>query len=439
MMKQEREEKKRMRMQELLQVEDELRESGIKNIAGIDEVGRGPLAGPVYAACVVLPAEFRVPGIDDSKKVTEKQREKLYKEICEGAIAYGIGIATAKEIDDINILNATKLSMHRAISEVQSKLPEGENIDMLLVDAVDLEAEGIAQKPIIKGDATCYSIAAASIVAKVARDSFMKEIEAEYPGYGFASNKGYGTAAHYDGLRALGISPIHRRSFLKKFEASEGSKVAKKKFYAVKVGRVPGIYGTWDECKAQVDGYPNAEYKGFAKLSEAEEFIGQEVFESMKLSPADFIQEEADLKAMPQDDGIVKVYVDGSYDVATGHYASGAVILTDGKTIELNECYTDDAGSKLRNVAGEIKGAVLAIEYCKAHGIDELVIYHDYLGIGKWADDEWKANLDMTREYKEYIREKRKTMKISFVKVKGHSGDKYNEMADALAKAALNK
>ncbi len=439
MTKQEREEKKLMRMHELLEIEDELRESGIKNIAGIDEVGRGPLTGPVYAACVVLPADFRVPGIDDSKKVTEKQREKLYKEICEGAVAYGIGIATAKEIDDINILNATKLAMHRAISEVQSKLPEGENIDMLLVDAVDLEAEGIAQRSIIKGDATCYSIAAASIVAKVARDSFMKEIEAEYPGYGFASNKGYGTAAHYDGLRALGISPIHRKSFLKKFEASEGSKVAKKKFYAVKVGRSLGIYGTWDECKAQVDGYPNAEYKGFARLSDAEEFVGPEVLESMKLSPTNFIKEEADSKEMPQDDGIVKAYVDGSYDVATGHYASGAVILTDGETIELNECYTDDAGSKLRNVAGEIKGAVLAIEYCKSHGIDELVIYHDYLGVGKWADDEWKANLDMTREYKDYIREKRKTMKISFVKVKGHSGDKYNDMADALAKAALNK
>ena len=115
MTKQEREEKKLMRMQELLQIENKLRESGIKNIAGIDEVGRGPLAGPVYAACVVLPAEFRVPGIDDSKKVTEKQREKLYKEICEGAIAYGIGIATANEIDDINILNATKLAMYRAI------------------------------------------------------------------------------------------------------------------------------------------------------------------------------------------------------------------------------------------------------------------------------------------------------------------------------------
>ena len=439
MAKKEREEKKIKRMQELLQIEDELRESGLKNIAGIDEVGRGPLAGPVYAACVVLPADFRVPGIDDSKKVTEKQREKLYKEICEGAVAYGIGIATAKEIDDINILNATKLAMHRAIAEVQNKLPNGENIDILLIDAVDLEAEDIPQKPIIKGDATCYSIAAASIVAKVARDSFMKELEAEYPGYGFASNKGYGTAAHYEGLRTLGISPIHRKSFLKKFEASEERKVANKKFYAVKVGRNPGIYTTWYECKMQVDGFPNSEYKGFKRLSEAEEFVGPEVLERMELKPNNFTEKKAEQSEVQKDNGIVKAYVDGSYDVATGHYASGAVILLDGETVELNQLYTDDAGSKLRNVAGEIKGAELAIEYCKEHGIDSVVIYHDYLGVGKWADDEWKANLDMTRAYKEYIRESRKSMKISFVKVKGHSGDKYNNLADALAKAALEK
>ena len=437
MTKQEREEKKIMRMQELLQIEDELRKSGVNIIAGIDEVGRGPLAGPVYAACVVLPEDFRVPGVDDSKKVTEKQRDMLSQKICECAIAYGIGVATAKEIDEINILNATKLAMHRAIKEVQNKLPEGEKIEMLLVDAVDLDAEGIPQKPIIKGDATCYSIAAASIVAKVARDSFMKEIEGEYPGYGFASNKGYGTAAHYDGLRALGISPIHRKSFLKKFEASEDSKVAKKKFYAVKVGRVPGIYGTWDECKLQVDGYPNSEYKGFARLSEAESFVGTEVLKSMKLNPDIYAHEEN--ASTPLEGGYaVKAYVDGSYDVATGNYASGAVILLDGKTVELSKLYTDDAGGKLRNVAGEIKGAELAIEYCKKQGIDSVVIYHDYLGVGKWADDEWKANLDMTKAYKSYIRECRKNMRINFVKVKGHSGDKYNDMADALAKAALN-
>lgn len=437
MTKQEREEKKIMRMQELLQIEDELRKSGVNIIAGIDEVGRGPLAGPVYAACVVLPADFRVPGVDDSKKVTEKQRDMLSRKICECAIAYGIGVATAKEIDEINILNATKLAMHRAIKEVQDKLPEGEKIEMLLVDAVDLESEGIPQKPIIKGDATCYSIAAASIVAKVARDSFMKELEGEYPGYGFANNKGYGTAAHYDGLRTLGISPVHRKSFLKKFEASEDSKVSKKKFYAVKVGRIPGIYSTWDECKMQVDGYPNSEYKGFARLSEAESFVGPEVLESMKLT-SDIHAHEEKASASLKDGYAVKAYVDGSYDVATGNYASGAVILVDGKTVELSKLYTDDAGGKLRNVAGEIKGAELAIEYCKKQGIDSVVIYHDYLGVGKWADDEWKANLDMTKAYKSYIRECRKNMRINFVKVKGHSGDKYNDMADALAKAALS-
>ena len=131
MTKQEREEKKLMRMQELLQIEDELRESGVKNIAGIDEVGRGPLAGPVYAACVILPSDFRVAGVDDSKKVSEKQREILSKKICEASTAYGIGVATAKEIDEINILNATKLAMYRAIREVQKKLPKGEKIDML--------------------------------------------------------------------------------------------------------------------------------------------------------------------------------------------------------------------------------------------------------------------------------------------------------------------
>lgn len=437
MTKQECEEKKKIRMQELLQIEDELRKSGVNIIAGIDEVGRGPLAGPVYAACVVLTADFRVPGVDDSKKVTEKQRDMLSQKICECAIAYGIGVATAKEIDEINILNATKLAMHRAIKEVQDKLPEGEKIEMLLVDAVDLESEGIPQKPIIKGDATCYSIAAASIVAKVARDSFMKELDGEYPGYGFASNKGYGTAAHYDGLRALGISPVHRKSFLKKFEANEDSKVLKKKFYAVKVGRIPGIYGTWDECKMQVDGYPNSEYKGFERLSEAESFVGPEVLESMKLT-SDIHAYEEKASAQLEDGYAVKAYVDGSYDVATGNYASGAVILVDGKTVELNKLYTDEAGSKLRNVAGEIKGAELAIEYCKKQGIDSVVIYHDYLGVGKWADDEWKANLDMTKAYKSYIRECRKNMRINFVKVKGHSGDKYNDMADALAKAALN-
>ena len=157
----------------------------------------------------------------------------------------------------------------------------------------------------------------------------------------------------------------------------------------------------------------------------------------MKLTSDIYAHEEK--ASAPLEDGYaVKAYVDGSYDVATGNYSSGAVILVDGKTVGLSKLYTDDAGGKLRNVAGEIKGAELAIEYCKKQGIDSVVIYHDYLGVGKWADDEWKANLDMTKAYKSYIRECRKNMRINFVKVKGHSGDKYNDMADALAKAALN-
>ena len=137
-------------------------------------------------------------------------------------------------------------------------------------------------------------------------------------------------------------------------------------------------------------------------------------------------------------DGVI-AYVDGSYDVATGYYASGAVILTGDEKVELSKLYTDEAGGKLRNVAGEIKGAELAIEYCREHGIDSVTIYHDYMGVGKWADDEWKANLEMTRAYKAYIRKARQSMSIRFIKVKGHSGDRYNDLADALAKAALDK
>lgn len=438
MTKQEREERKLQRMKELKQIEDELHASGIKNIAGIDEVGRGPLAGPVYAACVVLPEEFNVPGIDDSKKVSEKQREKLDRLIRESAKSYGIGTATAREIDDLNILNATKLAMHRAIIEVKSKLAEDEKIDMLLVDAVDLKEEGIPEKAIIRGDATCYSIAAASIVAKVARDSYMREMDEKYPGYAFASNKGYGTAAHYEGLRSVGLSSIHRKSFLRKFEASEGSKVGKKQFYAVRTGRVPGIYSTWDECKAQVDGYSGAEYKGFARLSEAEAFVGSEILTAMGTARSNSSATGNSPSRDSVNDGVI-AYVDGSYDVATGYYASGAVILTGDEKVELSKLYTDEAGGKLRNVAGEIKGAELAIEYCRKHGIDSVTIYHDYMGVGKWADDEWKANLEMTRAYNAYIRKARQSMSIRFIKVKGHSGDRYNDLADALAKAALDK
>ena len=202
--------------------EDELRASGKKYIAGIDEVGRGPLAGPVYAAVVVMPASWDIPGINDSKKLSPKKRDELAELIKERAVAYGIGIADNHEIDDINILEATKKAMARAIANCNSMLSERYDgaIDYLLIDAVKLPVD-IEQESIIKGDEKCLCIAAASIVAKVARDSYMVEMDEQYPGYDFAGNKGYGTAAHYEGLRELGYSPIHRRSFLKKFEEEQ--------------------------------------------------------------------------------------------------------------------------------------------------------------------------------------------------------------------------
>ena len=202
--------------------EDELRAAGKNYIAGIDEVGRGPLAGPVYAAVVVMPADWDIPGVNDSKKLSPKKREELSEIIRERAVAYGIGIADNHEIDDINILEATKKAMIRAIANCNSMLEEryGGAIDYLLIDAVKLPVD-IEQESMIKGDEKCLCIAAASIVAKVARDSYMVEMDEKYPGYDFAGNKGYGTAAHYEGLRGLGYSPIHRRSFLKKFEEEQ--------------------------------------------------------------------------------------------------------------------------------------------------------------------------------------------------------------------------
>ncbi len=199
--------------------EKELRTKGYKFIAGIDEVGRGPLAGPVYSACVVLPKDFDVLGVNDSKKLTAKKREELARRIKEEAIAYGIGSAHSEEIDRYNILEATKIAMKRAIDACNMML----GIDYLLVDALELDT-GIPCEGIIKGDEKCLSIAAASILAKVERDSLMTRMDQLYPGYVFASNKGYGTAKHYEGLRTLGYTPIHRRSFLRKFEEEENMK-----------------------------------------------------------------------------------------------------------------------------------------------------------------------------------------------------------------------
>ncbi len=232
MTKKERLERDIAKLAEMKQREDELRAEGYRYVAGIDEVGRGPLAGPVYAACVILPADFDVPGVNDSKKLSAKRREELSELIKDRAIAWGIGIADNKEIDEINILEATKNAMKRAIGACRNMLAERDLLgssassaarDILLIDAVKLDA-GMPSESIIKGDEKCLCIAAASIVAKVARDSYMTEMDGVYPGYDFAGNKGYGTAKHYEGLRALGKTPIHRLTFLKKFDEDSSTK-----------------------------------------------------------------------------------------------------------------------------------------------------------------------------------------------------------------------
>ena len=185
--------------------------------AGTDEAGRGPLAGPVVAACVVLPEDFDVIGVDDSKKLSEKKREELFDKIQAKALAIGVGISDNITIDQINILQATKKAMKEAFLEAETRLKEktGQRIDVLLADAVTLEELDVPQEAIIKGDAKSLSIAAASIIAKVTRDRIMLEYHRQYPWYGFDRNKGYGTMAHYQGIGAYGITPIHRKTFLK--------------------------------------------------------------------------------------------------------------------------------------------------------------------------------------------------------------------------------
>ena len=217
MTKQEREQVLREKLQTMQVYERELRAAGKSYIAGVDEVGRGPLAGPVVAACVVLPEDFDVLGVDDSKKLSEKKREQLYDAILSEALAYGIGMQDNASIDEINILEATKEAMRCAIIEAEQRLREktGCGIDHILIDALTLREIAIPQTGIIKGDSASLSIAAASILAKVTRDRMMVEYDSIYPGYAFAKNKGYGTKAHYEGLQAQGMTPIHRRSFLK--------------------------------------------------------------------------------------------------------------------------------------------------------------------------------------------------------------------------------
>lgn len=220
MTKAERTERLKERLQELQLYERELRTKGFRYIAGVDEVGRGPLAGPVVAAAVVLPEDFDVLGVDDSKKLTEKKRETLYDEIVEKALCWGIGRRDNFVIDEVNILQATKLAMAEAIENAGQMLFDrtGEEIDFVLFDAMEIQAVRKPQMSLIKGDSKSVSIAAASIVAKVTRDREMIQLDQVYPGYGFASNKGYGTKAHYQGLRENGITSVHRRSFLKNFD-----------------------------------------------------------------------------------------------------------------------------------------------------------------------------------------------------------------------------
>lgn len=220
MTKQERLQKMQERYNEMMAFDNEYRgEKGIV-VAGIDEAGRGPLAGPVVAACAILPEDFDVIGVDDSKKLSEKRREELYEEILNKALAYGVGISDNNLIDEINILQATKSAMHEALTNAQKMLEEktDKNVGHVLFDAIEIKEVDIPQSAIIKGDAKSLSIAAASIIAKVTRDRMMMEYHEQYPYYGFNSNKGYGTKAHYAGIEEHGITPIHRKSFLKNLD-----------------------------------------------------------------------------------------------------------------------------------------------------------------------------------------------------------------------------
>ena len=195
-----------LRLEKMLAYEKELYAQGIDLIAGVDEVGRGPLAGPVVAAAVILPKACKIPGLNDSKKIPKSKHKEIYEAVLQNAIAIGIGVKDNQVIDQVNIYEATKLAMMEAIGQLD---PQPQH---LLIDAMKLDLP-ISQTSIIKGDANSLSIAAASIVAKVTRDQMMEEFDKEYPGYDFAKNAGYGTAKHLAGLHQLGVTPIHRRSF----------------------------------------------------------------------------------------------------------------------------------------------------------------------------------------------------------------------------------
>ena len=201
--------------QNLWEIENTLFADGIGVIAGVDEAGRGPLAGPVYAAAVILPHGLLIPGLNDSKKLTDRRRRELFDVIEQEAEDFGIGFATEQEIDEVNILQATFLAMQRAL-DVLKKRP-----DLALIDGNRETDFGLPVKTVIHGDGLSANIAAASILAKVTRDRVMEEYALQYPGYGFEVHKGYGTRRHYAALDELGPSPIHRKSFLKKYMAQK--------------------------------------------------------------------------------------------------------------------------------------------------------------------------------------------------------------------------
>lgn len=205
-------EKELARLQEIKKYEQDLYNKNIEYVCGIDEAGRGPLAGPVVVAAVIMPKDSMIEGVNDSKKVSEKKREKLYELITQEAICYAVGIIDQKEIDKINILNATKKGLTQAVKDLKIK-PQA-----ILVDALtNIDTCGVPYLSIIKGDAKSYSIAAASIIAKVTRDRIMRQWDEIYPQYGFEKHKGYGTAMHIAAIKEYGICPLHRLTFVKNF------------------------------------------------------------------------------------------------------------------------------------------------------------------------------------------------------------------------------
>ncbi|MBR1969359.1 MAG: ribonuclease HII [Clostridia bacterium] len=199
------------RLGEMFSIEESLMQKGYSVIAGVDEAGRGPLAGDVYAAAVVLPQGILIEGLNDSKKISEKKREKLYDEICENAIAYAVATASVEEIDTYNIRNATYIAMNRAIEALKVKP------DYVLVDGDCIKECNYKHECVVKGDAKSASIAAASILAKVTRDRYMKRLSEKFPEYGFEKHNGYGTVAHIAALKEFGASEVHRKTFIKKF------------------------------------------------------------------------------------------------------------------------------------------------------------------------------------------------------------------------------